>query len=145
MITWLSFGKQKESTKFGPYENVFWKWLVLTQVIRVVQYSMCVCVCVCVCVCMLAYIYPCMSLLGIPLILGHRIINVISQSSLNYSKPIVLQMINAENNWIVTCPVSCNASMTKIWTRTEVSWLPVLYFPLPLLLSTVLIWLGHSF
>ena len=104
-----------------------------------------VCVCVCVCVCMLAYIYPCMSLLGIPLILGHRIINVISQSSLNYSKPIVLQMINAENNWIVTCPVSCNASMTKIWTRTEVSWLPVLYFPLPLLLSTVLIWLGHSF
>lgn len=86
----------------------------------------------CVCVCMLAYIYPCMSLLGIPLILGHRIINVNSQSNLNYPKPTVLQKINTENeNWTVTCPMSCNASMTKVWTKAEVSWLPVLYFLSP--------------
>ena len=122
MITWLSFGKQKESTKFGPYENVLKMTGAYTSDQGCSIQYVCVCMCVCVCVCMLAYIYPCMSLRGIPLILGHRIINVISQSSLNYPKPIVLQMINAENeNWIVTCPMSCNASMTKIWTRTEVS------------------------
>ena len=80
-----------------------------------IQYVyVCVCVCVCVCVRMLAYIYPCMSLLSIPVILGHRIIAVNSQSNLNYPKPIVLQMINTENEtWIVTCPMSWNASKTK--------------------------------
>ena len=93
------------------------------------------CICVCVCACMLAYIYPCMSLLSIPLILGHRIIAVNSQCNLHYPKPIVLQMINTENEtWIVTCPMSWNASKTKSGLEqkspdSQFYTFPSLYFP----------------
>ena len=40
-----SLGKQRENTKFGPYKNMFCKWLVLTQVIELIQHYICVCAC----------------------------------------------------------------------------------------------------
>lgn len=73
---------------------------------------MCVCVCVRVCACM--YVPRHVTLPSVPLILGHRFTGVNSQSSLIYPKSLVLQMINTENeNWAVTCLMSCNALMTK--------------------------------
>lgn len=61
MITWLSLGKRRESTKFGLQESVLSKCLLLTQVTGFVsnllraRVHVCVCVNSCVCVCMYAH------------------------------------------------------------------------------------------
>lgn len=111
MIIWLSLGKKRGSTKFVPYENVFCKWLVLYTNGRAFS-ILCVCVCTCAHACI--YLPKHGTLTSILLILGHRFTDVSSQSNLIYPKPLVLQLVNTENeSWEVTCPRSCNASVIK--------------------------------